>query len=179
MGMSTDLREDTGGANTFISVILVTVVLVLASTVWVFVLDIRDNTSSEAPNAAFGTDSDEDELVLKHTGGDTIGPDRTDYIGITGNENIIINWNDNVTNSTARPGDTEAVVTGPVTAGTEIAVVSNASLEDSLRFVWFAVDGTGYTLFSDIVPPGRVGVDAGENNINSVGGFVGRVSGHS
>jgi hypothetical protein len=48
------------------------------------------------------TELSEDRLVLKHTVGDSIGPSNTDYIGITGNENITIGWNDSVTNSTAR-----------------------------------------------------------------------------
>lgn len=78
----------------------------------------------------------------------------------------------NVTNSTARPGDREAVVTGPITAGTDIVAVSNASPEDSLRFVWVAVDGTGYTLLSDFVLPGGTGDDSSGNSSNSVGGFL-------
>jgi hypothetical protein len=172
MGVSTDLREDTGGANTFISVVLVAVVLVLAGTVWMFLLD--DSAPTEAPNTAFDTELDEERLVLEHTNGDTISPGDTDYIGITGNENITIDWNDNVTNSTAKPSKREAVVTDSITAGTEIAVVSNASTADSLRFVWFAVDGTGYTLLSDITPPDGGGVDAGENSTSSVGGSLGR-----
>ena len=173
MRMSVGLWEDTSAANTFISVILVTVVLVLASTAWIFFLD-YDTPSSTAPNAVIDTERSEDTLVLRHTRGDSIGPSDTDYIGITGNENITIDWNDNVTNSTARSSKREAVVTDSITSGTEVAVVTNASTENSLRFVWFAVDGTGYTLLSDIKPPGGVGVDPGEDGIDSVGGFAGR-----
>jgi hypothetical protein len=94
-------------------------------------------------------------------------PDDTDYVSITGNGNITVDWNDNVTNGTARPGDREAVVTEPITSGAEIAVVTGASLEESLSFVWFAVDGTGYTLLDDMKPPDGTGVDGGGNPGNS------------
>lgn len=170
--MSTDLREDTSASNTFISLIIVVVVLVLAGTTWVFLLDIEGSTHSDAPNTAFDIELREGKIVLEHTSGDTIDPEDTDYIRIAGNDNISIDWNDNVTNSTVRPSKGEAVVTDLITASTEIAVVSNASAEESLRFVWFATDGTGYTLLSDIAPPSGVGVDPSENNTNSVSGPV-------
>jgi len=173
MRISTNLREDTSAANTFVSVLLVTVVLVLTGTVWMFLLD-HDTPSSTAPDAVIDTERSEDGLVLRHAGGDTIGSGGTDYIGITGNENVTVDWNDNVTNSTVRPSKREAVVTDSITAGTEIAVVTSASTDDSLRFVWFAIDGTGDTLLSDIAPPGGVGVNSGEDGTNSVGGFAGR-----
>jgi len=173
MQKCTTLREDTSAANTFVSVLLVTVVLILAGTAWMFLLD-HDTPSSTAPNAVIDTERSEDRLVLRHAGGDTIGSADTDYIGITGNENVSIDWNENVTNSTVRQSEREAVVTDPITSGTEIAVVTNASTEDSLRFVWFAVKETGYTLLSDITPPGGVGVNSDENGTSSVGGFAGR-----
>lgn len=170
MWVSTDLREDTSASNTFISLIIVVVVLVLAGTTWMFLLNVEDSTHTDPPNTAFDIELREGNIILEHTSGDTIGPEDTDYIRIAGNDNIGINWNDNVTNSTVRPSGREAAVTDSITASTEIAVVSNASVEESLRFVWFATDGTGYTLLSDIAPPVEVGVDPSENSTNSVGG---------
>lgn len=161
------LRADSGGASTFVSVILVAVVLILAVTFWTVVLGIGSNPSGGAPQGAFDTESGDDELVLKHAGGETISPDDTSYVSITGNENITVDWNDDVTNGTARPSDREAVVTEPITSGAEIAVVTGASLEESLSFVWFAVDGTGYTLLDDMKPPDGTGVDGGGNPGNS------------
>ena len=155
------LHEGTGIANGFISVALVVVILAFGVTAWLFVLDVESSTPSSAPNSAFDTESDGGKLVLRHTNGDSINPDGTGYVGITGNEDITVDWNDNVTNNTARASNGEAAVTNPITAGTEIAVVSNISSKGSLRFVWFAVDGTGYTLLDNIVPPRAAGVDSG------------------
>jgi hypothetical protein len=156
------LKQGTGVANGFISVVLVVVIVVFGVTAWVVVLDI-ENSAGGAPNSALDTESDGGKLVLRHTNGDSISPDDTDYVGIAGNENITVDWNDNVINNTARASNREAGVINPITAGTEIAVVSNVSSEGPLRFVWFAVDGTGHTLLDDITPPRASGVDSGGN----------------
>ena len=156
------LRQGTGVANGFILVVLVAVILVFGVTAWLFVLNVENSTRS-VPNSAFETDSDGGKLVLRHANGDSISSDDTGYVGITGAENITVEWNNNVINSTARASNREGVVTNPIGAGTEVAVISNVSSGGPLRFVWFAVDGTSHTLLDDIVPPRAVSLDSGEN----------------
>jgi len=76
--------DDERAVSPVIGVILmVAITVILAAVIGAFVLQLGDSVSQTAPQASIGVDSitaDDNEIVLRHSGGDTVEWDETQLI---------------------------------------------------------------------------------------------------
>jgi len=92
-----DLFTEDRGVSPVIGVILmVAITVILAAVIGAFVLGLGDQASTTAPQASINVDSvdaGEDEIVLRHTGGDTIEWDETRLLIENASTDDEIRWN--------------------------------------------------------------------------------------
>jgi len=88
--------DDERAVSPVIGVILmVAITVILAAVIGAFVLQLGDSVSQTAPQASIGVDSisaADDEIVLRHSGGDSIEWSDTDLIVANNNQNEL-RWN--------------------------------------------------------------------------------------
>ena len=113
--------DDERAVSPVIGVILmVAITVILAAVIGAFVLQLGDSVSQTAPQASIGVDSitaDDNEIVLRHSGGDTVEWDETQLIVEKEGADNNLEWAGTGSGAFS-PADEATIITGNETNAT-------------------------------------------------------------
>jgi flagellin-like protein len=154
------MLQDEGAVSPVIGVILmVAVTVVLGAVIGAFVFGIGDKLGEPAPNAQinFDYDADGDSLDIVHDGGDSITPDNTGSLAVSGSD-IAISGSDLTwapSGSTASNNDNGYVLDSGVslTSGDDIVTVASVDSGDTVDLQWVSNGGDQSTTLGEFEAP--------------------------
>ena len=154
------MLQDEGAVSPVIGVILmVAVTVVLGAVIGAFVFGIGDKLSEPAPNAQlnFDYDADGNSLDIVHDGGDSITPDNTGSLAVSGSD--IANSGSDLTwapsGSRASNNDNGFVLGSGVslTSGDDIVTVASVDSGHTVDLQWVSNGGDQSTTLGEFEAP--------------------------
>ena len=154
------MLQDEGAVSPVIGVILmVAVTVVLGAVIGAFVFGIGDKLGEPAPNAQlnFDYDADGDSLDIVHDGGDSITPDNTGSLAVSGSD-IASNSSDLTwapSGSTASNNKNVYVLDSGVslTSGDDIVTVASVDSGHTVDLQWVSNGGDQSTTLGEFEAP--------------------------
>jgi flagellin-like protein len=154
------MLQDEGAVSPVIGVILmVAVTVVLGAVIGAFVFGIGDKLGEPAPNAQlnFDYDADGNSLDIVHDGGDSITPDNTGSLAVSGS-NIASNGSDLTwapSGSTASNNNNGYVLGSGVslTSGDDIVTVASVDSGHTVDLQWVSNGGDQSTTLGEFEAP--------------------------
>jgi len=154
------MLQDEGAVSPVIGVILmVAVTVVLGAVIGAFVFGIGDKLSEPAPNAQlnFDYDADGNSLDIVHDGGDSITPDNTGSLAVSGSDiardGSNLNWAPS--GSTASNNNNGYVLDSGVslTSGDDIVTVASVDSGHTVDLQWVSNGGDQSTTLGEFEAP--------------------------
>ena len=154
------MLQDEGAVSPVIGVILmVAVTVVLGAVIGAFVFGIGDKLGEPAPNAQlnFDYDADGNSLDIVHDGGDSITPDNTGSLAVSGSDiasdGSNLNWAPS--GSTASNNNNGYVLDSGVslTSGDDIVTVASVDSGHTVDLQWVSNGGDQSTTLGEFEAP--------------------------
>ena len=154
------MLQDEGAVSPVIGVILmVAVTVVLGAVIGAFVFGIGDKLGEPAPNAQlnFDYDADGNSLDIVHDGGDSITPDNTGSLAVSGSDiasnSSNLNWAPS--GSTASNNNNGYVLDSGVslTSGDDIVTVASVDSGHTVDLQWVSNGGDQSTTLGEFEAP--------------------------